>query len=266
MLDFLRNIPLWMTFLITALMVFSSIWVGFKYAVYRQKNSGKGEDESPVNTVVGAMLGLLAFILAFTFDATTSRYDTRKQLLLEEVNAIETTYLRAGLIPEPHSTDVRKALIRYTDLRVELAQHPEKVAAIIQESSKLQDDMWKSAEALSVADLKNADIVSLFIDALNSMMDLQTSRVTVAMIHRLPTAMMASLYFLIVLSMMGVGYLFGMNGRANMGMIVVLSLSFAVIITLINDLDRSGSSGNGFIKISQKPMMDLQTRLHNKGK
>jgi hypothetical protein len=65
--------------------------------------------------------------------------------------------------------------------------------------------------------------------------------------------------------MMGVGYLFGMSGKANMGMIVVLSLSFAVVITLINDLDRSGSSGNSFIKISHKPMIDLQTRLHSKG-
>jgi CDP-diglyceride synthetase len=264
MVDFLRNIPLWMTFLITALMVFASIWAGFQFAVYKKKNNKEADDESPINTVVGAMLGLLAFILAFTFDATTSRYDARKHLLLEEVNAIETTYLRAGLIPQPQSTDVRKALVRYTDLRVELAQHPEKVESILQESSKLQDDMWESAESLAFADLKNADIVSLFVDALNSMIDLQTSRVTVAMIHRLPAPMMGSLYLLIILSMMGVGYLFGMGGKANMGMVVVLSLSFAVVITLINDLDRSGSSGNSFIKISHKPMIDLQTRLHTK--
>ena len=196
---------------------------------------------------------------------TTSRYDARKHLLLEEVNAIETTYLRAGLIPEPQSSDVRKALVRYTDLRVEITQHPENMASILQESSRLQDEMWNSAEALAVADLKNPDIVSLFVDALNTMIDLQTSRVTVALIHRLPVPMMASLYLLIILSMMGVGYLFGMNGKANMGMIVVLSLSFALVITLINDLDRSGSSGSGFIKISQKPMLDLQQRLHSKG-
>lgn len=265
MVDFLRSIPFWMTLIITTLMVFASIWAGFKFAVFKKKKGMPSEDESPINTVVGALLGLLAFILAFTFDATTSRYDARKHLLLEEVNAIETTYLRAGLIPEPQSSDVRKALVRYTDLRVEITQHPENMASILQESSRLQDEMWNSAEALAVADLKNPDIVSLFVDALNTMIDLQTSRVTVALIHRLPVPMMASLYLLIILSMMGVGYLFGMNGKANMGMIVVLSLSFALVITLINDLDRSGSSGSGFIKISQKPMLDLQQRLHSKG-
>ncbi|MCK7520215.1 MAG: hypothetical protein MZV64_22250 [Ignavibacteriales bacterium] len=53
------------------------------------------------------MLGLLAFILAFTFGAATSRFDDKKQLLLDEVNAIGTTFLRADFLAESERADAK---------------------------------------------------------------------------------------------------------------------------------------------------------------
>jgi hypothetical protein len=257
-----RTVPLFWAFSITTLLVFLCIWAGYRFAVFRRKMGV--EDETPINTIVGALLGLLAFILAFTFDATTSRFDTRKQLLLDEVNAIETTYLRAGLIPQPYRSNVRKTLKAYVQLRIDIVNDPAHAVVYIQKSASLQDTLWKNAEALADADLKNADISSLFVDALNTMIDLQTSRLTVSMIHRLPFPMWATLYALTMLAMMGVGYLFGMTGNTNWGMSFVLAFSFAAIMTLIIDLDRSGGAGYGYIKVNQQPMIDLHKRLNQK--
>src|SRR6059058_6240216 len=74
--------------------------------------------EAPVGTMVGATLGLLAFILAFTFGLAATRFDTRRQLLLDEANAIGTTYLRAGMLPE-QGEQIRALLRDYVDARLD---------------------------------------------------------------------------------------------------------------------------------------------------
>ncbi len=61
-------------------------------------------------SVIAVSLGLLAFMLAFTFGIAANRFDTRKQLVLDEINAIGTTYLRANTLPEPPRTKIRKLL------------------------------------------------------------------------------------------------------------------------------------------------------------
>lgn len=88
----LESIPLWLTFVLTVALVLFSIFGGVSYGCFRKKRSGK-DTEGAASTGVGASLGLLAFILAFTFGLTASRFDARKTLLLDEVNAIETAYL-----------------------------------------------------------------------------------------------------------------------------------------------------------------------------
>ena len=76
-----------------------SVECGYRLGKYRRSRHEQ-EKEAPLGTMVGATLGLLAFILAFTFGLAAARFDTRRQVLLDEANAIGTTYLRAGILPE----------------------------------------------------------------------------------------------------------------------------------------------------------------------
>jgi hypothetical protein len=123
-------VPLRVIYGCSVIMVLLSIQCGIWVGRYRRSRSGQDQD-SPLGAAVGATLGLLAFMLAFTFGMTASRFDARKQLLLNEVNAIETTFLRAGLIPEPHRTEVRRLLAQYADTRANLGRHPERVPQLI---------------------------------------------------------------------------------------------------------------------------------------
>jgi hypothetical protein len=258
----LRIIPLWVSYSGTAVLIVCSIYAGFAFSRTRRKKKPE-ESETAINTIVAATLGLLAFILAFTFGVTTSRFDSRKDLMLDEVNAIETTYLRAGLIPEPHRSDVRLLLQRYVEIRVDLAADPGIASQVIEESDHLQQQLWDHVESLAGMELANPDIVSLFVDSMNQMFDLQTKRITVGMIFRLPPVFWIALYLLTILSMLEVGYLFGTSGQApNLLMVILLSLSFSAVIMLVVDLDRSGSGKPGIIKITGRPMVDLQERMN----
>jgi len=57
--------------------------------------------------MVGATMALLAFMLAFTFNGAAGRHDARKGLVIEEANAIDKTWLRAGFLAEPYRADIR---------------------------------------------------------------------------------------------------------------------------------------------------------------
>lgn len=258
-------LPLWIILGGTVAIVLLSINAGIYIARFRRRRSGD-EEEASLSTVVGATMGLLAFILAFTFGLTTSRFDSRKQLFLEEVNAIETTFLRADVIPDPHRSEVRRLLRKYVDIRVDLARHPENVREAIKQSEELQGQMWPHAMALAEADLKNPAIASLFVDSLNKMFDLQTKRVTVSFVYRIPPAMWMALLGLTILSMGGVGYLFGASEKTNWFLILALSLAFSAVIVLIADLDRSGTGKTGIIQISPQPVIDLQQRINGQVK
>ena len=253
-------LPLWATFAAIVAMVLISIWLGILLARRQKRLSQQTEEEGPIGTVAGATLGLLAFIMAFTFGLTASRFDTRRQLLLDDVTAIENTTLRAELIPEPHRGQVREIMRQYVELRIGI---PPDIAALrqrIRQSEELQRQLWQHAAALADEDLKNADIVSLFVDSVNELMNIQTRRVTVAGYH-IHWLIWAVLFGVTILSMAQVGYIFGRSGSNNWLFIIALSLAFSGVMILIVDLDRTGTGAVGAISVSQQPMIDLRDRM-----
>ena len=116
------SIPL--LFILTVVLVFGAILAGRAMGAWMKEKTGGTES---IGSVVGATLGFLAFLLAFTFNMAANRYDSRKSLMVEELNAIDATYRRAGLLPEQASIEIRSLLKEYIDLRISLAQDPDKI-------------------------------------------------------------------------------------------------------------------------------------------
>ena len=255
--SFFGSAPLPIIFLVTVAIIVLSIYAGIFISGRRRKKVST-EDDIPVNTIVGATLALLGFMLAFIFGFTASRYDSRKAFLLDDVNSIGTTYLRAGFLPEPHCSEVRGLLRKYVDLRIDLTKHPENLKTIIGQSESLQEEMWKHAEAVAKADVKNPDIVALFIESLNETIDLQTKRITVGLIYRVPDILWFAMLSLLIISMFEVGYLFIKSTKPNRVIILALSLAFSVVILIVIAFDRTDWS----LKINQQPLIELQKSLN----
>lgn len=252
----INDLPLWAVFAIMVTTVLVSLAAGFRLGVVMRKGA-EGEPEGPIGGVVGATLGLLAFMMAFTFGVTTNRFDTKKQLLLDEVNALGTATLRADLLPEPHRTECRALLKLYVDSRVLATSDISRLTEALAEGERIQELLWSHAVALARADM-DSDIGALFIESLNTVFDLHTSRTTVALQYRIPIMVWRILILLTFLSMAAVGYQFGMAGRYSATEVLILAVCFSLVVTLIADLDRSTS---GIVKVNQQPMLDLQQRL-----
>src|SRR4029450_14126302 len=99
--------PLWLVLVLTVIVILLAIEVGFRAGIDRARKS-ENERQAPIDPMVGSTLGLLAFVLAFTFGMATSRYDARKQLVVDDAIAIRTTDLRAQQLPEPARTGIRR--------------------------------------------------------------------------------------------------------------------------------------------------------------
>jgi hypothetical protein len=236
--------------------VIASVMLGYALGMF-QRRRAIDYSEGPVGAVVGAMLGLLAFILAFTFGIVTSRFDTRKQLLLQDVNAIATATVRADLLPEPDRTECRALMKRYLDLRVVAIHDMSRIPSLTAESESLQVRLWEHAVALARQDM-NSDIGALFVESLNDLSNTHRDRFTVSMLYRIPSQIWFGLLWITVASMTAVGFQFGLAGRLSWIMMITLAITFSSVIVLIARIDRTGK---GAILVDQKPMIELQHKL-----
>jgi hypothetical protein len=251
----LDRLPIWGVFAVTVLVVLLSIRVGLLVGEH-QRRRGADQSEPPTGPVGGAILGLLAFILAITFGGASSRFDARKQLLLEDVDAISTAVRRADLLPEPPRSESKALLKRYVDLRVEAVLRPQDTRGAMAESESLQRELWKRAIALARA--RRSPEIGGYIESLNHLMAVHMRRTTVALHYRIPSAIWVGLLILTVCAMGTVGYQFGAAGRANWVVSAGLAAAFASVIVIIAMLDRTTPGG---IVVNQQPMLDLQRRL-----
>jgi hypothetical protein len=251
----LDAIPLWGVFIAILLVVLLSVECGYRIGKYR-RDRREWEKEPPVGTMVGATLGLLALILAFTFGLAAARFDTRRQVLLNEANAIGTTYLRASMLPERRD-EVRTLLRKYVDTRIEAARSNKTAEGIFQ-SENIQNQLW--AQATAVAEKNpNSIVVGLFVQSLNQVIDLHAERVQAGLRSRIPGAIWIGLFAVAALSLAVMGYHAGMVGTRRSLAILAVAVTFSVVIELIADLDRPQE---GVLRVSQQALLDLQKSMN----
>jgi len=140
-------VPLWLVLVGTVSIVVLAVEIGFRVGILRARRS-QHEREAPLDAMVGSTLGLLAFVLAFTFGMATSRYDSRKQLVIDEMIAIRTVDLRAQLLSEPQRSEIRALLREYVDVRLRGVSDPNELPRAIARSEELQDQLWSHTAAL----------------------------------------------------------------------------------------------------------------------
>ena len=230
--------------------------VGFRVARRRGARANEGE-RSETSTLQGGMLGLLGLLLAFTFAIASQRFDTRKQLVLDEANAIGTAYLRATAVPG--GEEVADLLRRYVDVRLEgaaSAGNPHGFRRAVTESERLHAAMWSRAAALARA---NPDpLRTLLLPALNEVIDLHEKRLT-AMRNHVPTIILVLLLMVSVLTMASLGHAAGVSGGRSMSTALTFAMLVTLVIMVVVDLDRPE---RGLIRVSQQSLQTLRDGLH----
>jgi hypothetical protein len=220
------------------------------------------EARSQIGTIQAALLGLLALLLGFTFAMGMSRYEMRRQLVLDEANAIGTTYLRAQVLPEPQRQELSNLLRQYVQVRLDFyaaSADKKKLETANNDTARLQKQLWSTAAALGVKEPR-AVTVGLFLQSLNEVIDLHNKRLT-ALENHVPEIILLLLYFVALVATGLIGYGCGLGGVRNFFVTVVSSILIAAVILVIIDLDHPI---HGLIQVSQQRMLELRNSLEGK--
>jgi hypothetical protein len=210
------------------------------------------EKEGPTELLVGAILALMAFLLATTTTLAADRFDARRALVVDEANAIGTTYLRAGYLAEPASTEIRNLLRQYTPLRVNVLDH-DLYAQNLAAAKQMREQIWAKAEEVARSS-GNQPVVAIFIQSLNESIDIAASREAALDTGRVPESVVWFLLLGAGLSSIIVGYNAGLKLRRGVVGAGVLFVLLSAALVFVIDLDRPR---DGLLRVSQAPLETL---------
>ena len=234
--------------------------VGYRGGMVVHRRSGD-EKESPVSIISSAILGLAAFMLAFSFGIVADRYDTKRELVRQDANAIHTAWRRADFLPEPDRTETIGLLRRYVDARLEFTQRGDSDSEVVHDAlagtRRIHDRLWAIAVANARKDM-NSDVAALYVESLNDMANINALRVAIGLQARVPLEIWISLLLLTGLGMLVVGYHTAIAESRRSRSQPILAICFALVITLIASLDRPDS---GVMRVTQKPITDLRDAM-----
>jgi hypothetical protein len=234
--------------------VLATTVIGWRLGVH---TGGRGRDN--ISILESGLLGLLALIIGFTFAMALSRFETRREAIVNEANSIGTTALRARLLPEPNRAESLKLLREYVEIRIDVAQSGRSLAelnAVIDRSNTIQEALWQQVKAVSN---KDSSLVptGIFIQSLNEMIDNQGKRLA-ALRNRIPSLVLLALFGMASITCGFAGYAGASEAKPTRLPIYIIGVLISSVIYLILDIDRPSG---GLIKNNQQPMIDAAASI-----
>lgn len=239
-LTFLQSTPAFVVAIALFVLIMAFYWLGHgkRNSTIKKNPDVESVDFGKIN---GMLLGLLGLLLAFSFSMSNSRFDSRRQLIIEEANDIGTVILRTDLYPDSVRKLLRDNLKDYVEARIafyQVGMDTEKIVSYYIKASQISKKIWSIASTYAKVD-NGTTITSQLIPALNDMIDITTTRRAVGE-STIPDSI---LYFLFILCISS-AFLLGYDNTKKIDWIVVVGFGLllsATIFTIIDlDSPRSG--------------------------
>lgn len=200
-------------------------WLGHRWSA-RKPDEAKSRAAA---TLESAVFGLMALLIAFSFGGASSRFDQRRQLVVEEANTIGTAWLRLDMLPSSAQPGIRGLFRQYVEARLAAyAKLPDAAAANaeLERSVKLQNDIWNAAVAACRTE-EGQRVAILVLPALNSLIDITTTRTMATQAHP-PMVIFVLMFGLALGSMVLAGY----DHALAQGRSWIHIIAFAALITI----------------------------------
>jgi uncharacterized membrane protein YeiB len=184
-------------FLVFLVVIFTSS-IGFQllghHAGRRWRAHGQGGYVESTSSIQASLFALLGLLIAFSISGGETRLQARRDLIVQEANAIETAFLRLDLLPESAQPVLREEFRRYTEARIAYFSqivHLDEARGIHERAGEIQRQIWTDAVA-AAQETPDTRAALLTLPAINAMIDVTTSRDATLRTH-VPAAMFALL-------------------------------------------------------------------------
>lgn len=258
---FLETMPIAGVYLCIVLLILAACEAGILIGRHHRRTRQDEGALTSVGPMVGGLLGMLAFVLAFTFSMAATHHGNRKQDVLTEAIHIGTAWLRADLLGDARGTQMKRLLGEYVDVRLRAARPGGDVQAALKRSLEIHDLLWTQASSAALE--HPGHNTALVVESINEVIDMHERRYVDAVRARIPGTIWIGLMAITVLTMGTLGLQVGLSGKRRLVGIVPIALAFSVLATLVLDLNRPQG---GFITVGQQPMLDLQAEISGAAK
>jgi hypothetical protein len=251
------TIPLWLSgpLLVIACVSMSELGRVARRRMLDGKDAAVGSESQ--NYIVGAVFGLLAFLISFTFSIAISRFDDRRAWVAEEANAIHTTFLRADMLDDPLRSELQSTLREYAHSRIAPdGLEDVRIRPQLKRSHDLQSRLWAETRVALYAD-RRTELASYFLESMNQMLDIGTRRELAGQGH-IPIRILDALLIYLLVASLTLGFVARGSAAAVRIASTLLFTLFVISFVIILDLDRPRV---GSIKVPQDALIELAATL-----
>jgi len=242
--------------LVLVAIVFGATGVG---VILGRRHREHSEMREPFAVLQGALLGVVGLILAFGLSLAVGRYQDRRAAVVDEANAIGTTYLRAQMLAEPVRGRSLALLARYTDQSIQLGSAipgSAKEKGIIATRDMLQRRLWALAgQAVAASPVDTAP--RLYVETLNEMIDAQGVRAA-GLDNRVPNEVLLLEIVGAAAALALLAFYLSVLGRGLLTVLLAAGL-VTMLLYVSFDLDRPT---RGLITVPNKPLVTLRASMN----
>jgi hypothetical protein len=192
---------------------------------------GRHSEDTPGSSAVnGAIFAILGLLLAFSFTGAASRFDQRRDLIVQEANDIGTARLRVDLVPADAQPELQALFKRYIAARIAAYEKIGDDAAFragLRKANAISQQIWDAAVAAGRRPDAVPAVNIVLLPAINQMIDITSTRAFMTLMHP-PEIIRYMLIMLALISALLAGIGFGAARRQ----VWVYEMAFAIITTL----------------------------------
>jgi hypothetical protein len=238
--------------MVFAILLFAS-YFGFRLGALVESRGPEGNPYFLAEVVPSTILGLLTLILGFTFSMTVGRFENRRRLVIEEANAISTTYLRSKLLRSSHGAVIGELLTRYLDERI--AYYAEDRKDSDPRLEALRSEIWN--HVIEATRVDRGAIENGFVTSMNVTFDIGNAR-NIALRKQLPPMIYWSILFIAAMAMTSFNFARAMRGERGLWQPALLVLMISFVFCLILDIERPRE---GAVRITQDAMLGVRDSI-----
>lgn len=244
----------WELGLVSALILAATIEAGYRMSTHFRIQQNPDRKDQMV-AIRDGLFVLVSLLLGFTLALSAPRFADRRSLLIEEVNAIGTTYLRASTLPQPYRGQAEQLLRQYVDIRLDLDNaglSTSRMKGAVERAKQIQQRLW--AGVVEVTKTDRSAVSASYLSSLNQTIDLHEQRLS-ALENRIPRAVWLLIFSVSIITV----FTRGLTLERRFWLTLVLApLTIAIVVALIADLDTPSS---GLIQLDQRAMQRLKIEI-----
>jgi hypothetical protein len=260
-MDFFLRLDAWLSAAIFSCLMVVAWWLGDRRRVTVDDADEGALQQKRSTRIEDATLALFGLLLAFCFAGAASRYEARKQVLLDDAMAIGGFATVADLLEDPERSALRSQIRVYVEQRLAFgitALDDPKMASVLRNSRASQVRV-SALVAAAIAKKNTPSVHPALVSALNGLTEAADRR-----FYRVREHVPGSIVLMLVVFGVFAAYTMGRlrDARSSEAGGPPRIVAYAVLVGLVFfvtiDLEQPR---RGLLRVSQAPMEDLRSSL-----